>query len=136
MTDVAKDVLDAIVVKLRATSAVTALVSTRIYKGMPNNWTSPAVGMQISYAVSFDTKDATGMDLYIDIDVWSRRDRDSDEANQIMSAIVNALHRASLTVSGVGFVKVDLDNRIGPLLDEDGLTSHGVVRVKVTTLGT
>lgn len=136
MADKSKEILEAIVVKLRATSAVTALVSTRIYKGMPNSWTAPAVGMQVSYATSFDTKDATGQETFVDIDVWSRRDRDADEANSIMSAIVDALHRASLTITGVGFVKIDLDNRIGPLLDEDGLTSHGVVRMKVTTLGT
>ena len=76
-----------------------------------------------------DTHSTQGSDSTITIHTWSRY-RGKKETKEIQREIYNALHRYSLVVAGVD--TVDCQFEFGEsLLDEDGLTRHGIQRFRV-----
>ena len=129
----------AIVAALKAASAVTdqlAAGAGSVYDHVPEDAGFPFVTVGESAARPFDGKGEggkgeDGMDQQVTIHCWSRQ-RGMKEAKAIMAAVVAALDRQSLALSGHSLVDIAFlfsDS----LLDPDGLTRHGVQRFRVLT---
>ena len=124
-------VQDAIHDTLKADAGVIALVSTRVYDHVPQNEVFPYIALGEATGDQFDDKAKGGMSQVITIHTWSRY-RGSKETKQIMGAVVAALDRANLSVTGhdlawIRFTFSDL------FIDPDGFTRHGVQNFEVVT---
>lgn len=134
-----KDVIEAVIAKLKATSGVTSLVSTRIHKALPLTPRFPCLLVMAPENIPWDTKDAPGDDVLIQIDTWTRSQRDMDDAHDIMNAVKSALHEQTLTISGLSHVLTRL--QMATVLQargvretsQDGATMHGVQRFRILT---
>lgn len=129
-------VQQAIVTALKADSALLALVNTEgsnagVYDHVDANTPFPYVVVGESTGRADDTKTEHGMDQVVTIHGWSEY-RGYKEIKQIMGAVVTALDRAALTVTGHDLIDLRfLSSEI--MLDPDGLTRHGVQRFRVAT---
>lgn len=118
---------------LTGAAAVTALVSTRVYDEVQQNATFPYIEIGEAVGEDWGTKTRHGLDQSISIHIWSRY-AGMKEAKQIANAIHDALHDATLTISGHDAILCRFE--FGEfLLDPDGLTRHGIVRYRVVTQG-
>lgn len=118
---------------LTGDSTLVSLVSTRIYDHVPENAAFPYVELGEGTAVpgDVDTKTEDGMDQTIMIHTLSRY-RGAKEAKQIMSAITEVLHDASLSISGHSLVMCSFEFS-ELFMEGDGLTRHGIQRFRVVT---
>lgn len=127
-----KAVIEAAIAKLKATAGVTALVSTRIHKALPLSPTFPCLSVRGVDMLPWDTKGNHGAETTLQVDTWTRNDRDYDDAHSVMAAVKSALHETALTVSGESHVFTRL--RMAEVMaDPDGATTHGVQRFQVIT---
>lgn len=67
----------------------------------------------------------------IEIHTWSRA-HNALEAKQVMDAVYNCLHRATIVINGWSFVGCDLVDQVNPMRDPDGVTRHGVQTYRIT----
>lgn len=106
-------------------------VAGRVFDQPPQDVEFP----YLSYGPSITTPNEAdcfkGEDVSFQIDVWSRRSS-RGEAAVIGGAVVAALHRKSLTITGgnVVFVRSTFSQI---LKDPDGRTFHGVLRFEAMT---
>lgn len=119
MADTHRPLMKAIIAKLLANTSVSGLVSSRVYSNVPQNTTFPYIRVSIDSA-PYDSKDTTGMDHTVTVQIFSRNGS-SDQAAQIRSAVYNVLHRTEssftldsgnlfiLQYTGVGFVEQEPD---------------------------
>ena len=120
----------AIYATLKADAGVIALVGSRVFDRVPNNYdTFPYVKIGEDVLSQWDTDDANGFDGSITIHCYSRYSG-KKEAKQIQGAIYAALHNAAITVTGYNVAMLQqLDQNA---LDEaDGKTVHGVQTFRV-----
>lgn len=102
----------------------------RVYDDVPDNATHPYVEIGPAQAIPDDVSPGDGgMAETIDLHVWSRH-QGQKEIKQVISDIYDALHGASLTVTGrasaLAWVRT-----VRTILDPDGKTRHGIVSVEV-----
>lgn len=131
MTSVSLEVQGKIVSTLKATAAVTALV-TDVYDSVPENpW-----GTKLGY-ISLGPEDnnvddadcISGWEMFHQIDVWSRKPG-RVHAKQICAAVKAALHHADLTLTDNALVSIEcVFERI--LKDPDQQTTHGVLQFRI-----
>jgi hypothetical protein len=122
--------VSAVVTKLRAASGVSALVGTRVHKALPRSPVYPCVSVFVPTDLSWDTKDADGVEITLQVDCWTRDDRDQDSVRALQKAVRDALHDQSLTLTGENHVLTRLVSEFA-FPDEDGSTVHGVSNYKV-----
>lgn len=115
----------AIVDRLKATAAVTALVADRIYDTVPDGATFPYVTAGEGDELSEDADCVTGFDISLDIDVWSRK-KGFPEAKQISDAVRSALTEVELSIATNALVYFQ-HRQTRFLRDPDGLTQHAVL---------
>lgn len=144
MAGLSESVQIAVYSKLSSDAALAALLADRIgYPGTPaiyDDVTQAGDGSDSSvfpYIViggdnlrDWSTDTASGGDLDVIIDVWSRYDG-KKETKQIQSAIYNALHRQDLTVPDHEFIGCDFTAEQPVVIDPDGHTYHGVIEFRV-----
>lgn len=132
-TDATIQLLTAVRAALAADSALTAIVSTRIYDLPPANAVAPYITTDGTYYTDWSTDSFDGQEVSIDVHAWdqpasmaptTRRVRD------MMARIRAVLHRTSLSLSTSNLVLLTADNARGPILDPDGSTVHGIVTVR------
>lgn len=129
MTDTFLPLLSAVMTVLKADSALTAIVSQRIYSDVPDNETFPYVAVSITSA-PFDTKTGAGMEHTLQITGFSRLSSPTQAAS-IRSAIYNALNRQESALSAAS-VDVIIFNGVAPTFkDPDGKTWNAVLQFKV-----
>jgi len=120
----------AVLAKMLATGGVTALVGARIYDELPAaEPTYPYVHLGEMMTDRFDTKDGAGWDVELTLHVWSRY-RGKKQTQDVLDALEVALNRAVLTVTGYAAVNCEIMQMMN-LEDADGLTRHGVARLRV-----
>ena len=126
----------AVFTALSGDSAVQALVGNpaRVYDHVPQDTTFPYVAMGEVAAADWDTKSEDGMDQTFMVHTWSRY-RGMSEAKRIMGAVVDALDKVALSVTGHDLVQLRFEFS-DTFLDEDGLTRHGVQRFRALTEAT
>jgi hypothetical protein len=115
----------AIVTRLKADPAVTALINGRVYDSVPQGATFPYVTIGPVDSVEDDADCITGLEVAQQIDCWSRAPG-FPEVKRIVDAVRAALHDydLSLTTNALVFVE-HRTTRI--VRDPDGLTSHGIL---------
>lgn len=116
---------------LVANAGVTALIGSRVYDHVPADAAFPYVVIGETEAEPFDDKTKSGMVQAFGVHTWSRA-RGAKEAKDVMAAVSAALHRAGLTVTGhelawIRFTESEL------MLEDDGLTRHGVQTFEIAT---
>jgi hypothetical protein len=108
-------------------SSVTQIRDTPIVAPTAANF--PFIELGASQALPEDAGGDTGLEEYFDIHTWSRT-AGKLQTKQIMTAIYNALHGQTLTVTGRATAHCWLDSaRI--LEAPDGLTRHGLQTFRI-----
>jgi len=123
----------AIYTALRADATLQSLVSNpvRVFDHTPQDSELPYIVIGEGTASDFDTKDTDGMDQSLTIHTWSDY-RGLSETKQIMGAVVDALDKAALSVTGHTLALLRFVGS-NTLLDPDGLTRHGVQNFRAVT---
>lgn len=78
-----------------------------------------------------DTLDKQGVDMEMTVHIWTR-ERGMQQAQQIMRAAKDALHRQTLSAAGFQWVAT-IWTYAQTLRDADGKTRHGILRFSVLT---
>lgn len=133
--EAASAVQAAIYTALTGASAVTDLVSTRIYDAVPEGLsTFPYIELGDPVTEPWDGSNMLGQREDLTIHVWSR-EMGRKQALAVLNAIHATLHRQSLTVSGQNHV-LTIQTYQTVFRDADGETWHGVARYRITTEST
>ena len=125
--------------KLRQTTALTALVGTKIYDRVPEKQmngqivadvVSPYISFGPATVISEDIDCIDGLEVTFQIDAWSwgsGLSYGSVQVRQIANLIRTALHRAELSLNDNAFVLIRHElTRI--LRDSDGITNHAAIQ--------
>lgn len=124
--DSSKATLKGIITKLLATTAITSLVSTRIYSYIPQNTVYPyiRVGIESEQDFTFNETDFTHK---IRIQAFSQASTPK-EAMDIREAIYNALNRASLTLDSPYVSNgIQVSTLFNCFQEDDGKTWQSVI---------
>lgn len=124
----------ALVAALQADSSVAGLLAqgaASVLDHVPQSTPYPYLVVGESKATPFDSKTEEGMEQVVTLHSWSTYNGMS-EIKSIMAAVVAALDRASLAVSGHALVDISFVSSEA-MLDEDGVTRHGIQRFRVLT---
>lgn len=119
----------AIVARLKADAAVTAIVAGRIYDSVPANAPFPYVSIGPVDTVD-DTVDCiAGLDVAQQIDCWSRYPNGgSVEVKKLADAVRVALHGREADMPLASNALAFFEHRTSRITrDPDGLTSHGII---------
>lgn len=126
---------EAIFAALKAHAPLAALLATdpldataAVYDHVPQNATFPYLVVGNPDGVGHDTDDTLGWDADLTIHAWSRF-RGQEEVERIQRETDNAINRAEPTIVDARIVTL---HRIEAreLLDDDGLTRHGIHRFR------
>jgi|SRR5215207_3940024 len=121
----------AIVARLRADSAVTAIVGQRIYDQPPTAPTFPYITLGSDQTIPDRADCYDGSEVTIQVDVWSRG-VGFPESKRIAEAVRASLNDAPLVLTGHTLVDLyETDTR--SLRDPDGATSHAALTFRALT---
>jgi len=123
----------AIYSKLSNDSNLTSVLGASVFDDIPENTPYPYVQLGEDTAIDYSTKDQTGSEVTVNVDVWSRY-RGSLEAKNIMDRVHTLLHDSSLSVTGSNFINMRFEFS-DIIRDPDGITRHGVMRFRAIMLG-
>lgn len=119
---------------LNSDSNLTSTQGAAVYDEVPENSAFPYVQIGAESTADFSTKDLTGSEVTINLDVWSQY-KGSKEVKDLMDRVHTLLHDSNLTVTGHNLVNLRFE--FGDVLrDPDGITRHGVMRFRAVMLGT
>lgn len=111
---------------------VTALGTVPVLDHVPQGTAMPYVVVGEMSMIPFDTCSTTGDELMVTIHTWSSY-RGRKETRDLQATIYGALHRSSLDgLAGLIDCEIDMAQ---DFLDPDGLTRHGVQRVRIQIEG-
>mgnify|MGYP003639776546 FL=1 len=119
--------------KLSTDSNLTSVLKAKVFDDIPENTDYPYVQLGEDTAIDYGTKDQTGSEVSVNVDVWSRY-RGSLEAKNIMDRVHTLLHDSSLSVTGSNFINMRFEFS-DIIRDPDGITRHGVMRFRAIMLG-
>jgi len=125
MTSVSLELQAAVVVRLKEFTALSAIVSARIYDEPPNNPVFPYVSMGPDQLVSDDAECLTSFEVFLQVDAWSRKNG-RPEVKRIAEAVRAALHDYDLTLVTNALLSIR-HRQTRHLPDPDGETSHAVI---------
>lgn len=89
---------------------------------------NPVVNIGPKVATNDDDTAGDALEIVFTLDIWSRYNGNK-EVNDVQTAIRTALHLQDLTVTGLSSCITFVDG-YSDFLDPDGVTRHGVVRVR------
>ena len=121
---------------LSASTEVQAFLGSpaRLYDHVPPSAVFPYVVYGPTHVTPHDTKTETGFEQVIVLNIWSRY-RGGKDTRDIFQAIYDALHRATLSVTGQVFLSCEFHSADFSL-DSDGLTYHAAARFSLLTQST
>lgn len=125
MADVDLELQGAIINRLKADPAVTALVAGRVYDSVPQGAPFPYITYGPSDVLQDDADCIVAFDIDVQIDVWSRA-VGFPEAKKIAGAVRAALHQVDLVLPTNALVFLE-HRQTSMRRDPDGLTSHGLI---------
>jgi len=94
--------------RLVAVSAVTDIISTRVYDEPPQNVVFPYLRFLEIGTRPFDTDDTLGARVDLTMRAHSRSSSGRVEATQVAEAVKDALHRQETTITTTGFNLIEL----------------------------
>lgn len=113
-----------IVTTLKADPAVVAFVDDRVFDTVPKDTEFPYISMGPVDTTESDADCITGLDVYIQIDVWSQA-VGMPECKRIMDVVRRALHDTDLSLTENALVMIE-HQQSRAMRDPDGITNHGV----------
>jgi len=126
-------VQDALYTALAGDAGIQALLGSpaRIYDHVQPDATFPFITLGATQAEPYDTVDHGGMSQRVALHVWSRQ-RGRKETKMILDALYQRLHHGVLTIAGQKLVLCRFISAEA-LLDDDGLTYHGLAQYQIIT---
>ena len=112
---------------LNGDSTLGALI-TGVFDGVPDGQTLPIVVIGEQTSNDNGSKTLDGRDYIFNVDVFSDY-RGMKEIKNIQKEIYRLLHESSLSVSGASFVDCRCEFTTD-ILEDDGITRHGVMRFR------
>ena len=103
-------------------------ITSKVYDDVPEGTTYPYVVMGEETAIPIGAKDTDGHEHTLTIHVWSQY-RGRKEIKNIMSQIYTLLHNVAISVTGASLVNIRHEFE-RTLLEQDGITRHGVIRFR------
>ncbi len=125
MTSPSLELQSAIVGRLKAFGALTAIIGTRVYDPVPKSPVFPYVSWGPDQSISDDADCITGFEVSIQIDAWSLA-VGLPEVKRIAEAVRAALHDYDLPLIDNALVSIR-HRQTQNLRDTDGLTNHAVI---------
>ncbi len=116
---------------LLAATAVTDKVATRVYDNVPQQTAYPYIRVEAGAQSYFGTKSFDGGEHTLSVHCWSEY-HGMKEIGEIMSAVHDALHKASMMVTGHTLVTMHVEFQ-DAFVEADGVTRHGVQRLRALT---
>lgn len=138
--DASLELINAALSHLRATSAVTDFVETRIFDRVPEsqdgtpNVQFPYISLGPSSSVPDDFDCMDGEEITIQFDVWTSGSGDAygtAQCRKISGAVKRALHGVDLTLTINALVTMELET-LRIIDDPNPAISHGVVTFTAT----
>jgi hypothetical protein len=121
----------AVFAALVADAGVGAVIGDRIFDAAPRNVTFPYATFGDARVGDWSTGTEDGAEHRLVLHVWSR-ERGKAECFAALEAIRTALHDAPLDLDGHVLVNLRFEAaEVGP--DRDGITWHGVARLRAVT---
>ena len=120
----------AIVDRLKADTAVAALVNGRIYDSVPQAATFPYVSLGPCQTIDIRAECIAGLEIFQQLDAWSRG-VGYPEVKKIADAVRAALDDAPLALPTNGLVFIECEDS-NTSRDPDGLTSHSRLNVRAS----
>jgi len=133
MSDFYLPLIKSVIAKLKATSAVTSLVSTRIYTDVPQAETFPYIVVSAD-ATDFSTKTDVGQRYSVQFDIYDR-EKSPQPNGAIRAAVFNTLNRldGNLLLDAGKVVSVNFQTS-AMFKEPDGVTWHGALILDVITM--
>lgn len=134
MADSGLATLGGVITRLKAVTAVTDLVSTRIYTAVPQgDAIYPFIRVSIDSADN-STKSYAGMNNLLRIQAFSRYNG-IKEVLQIRSAVEDALNRqeANVSIAGFSLVRLERATLATTFIESDGKTWQSVIEFECVT---
>lgn len=115
----------AIFTLLQADAPLAALVGDRVFDDVPDNQdVFPYVNIGEDTLNQWDNDSDAGFSATVSIHTWSRY-KGRKETKQVQGAIYDALHNASLPITGYNAILIQQRSEQS-FVDPDGKTRHGV----------
>lgn len=121
----------AIVARLKADVALSALVDGRVYDQPRGDAPYPQVTIGEADTLRNDADCISGEDVYLTMHAWSRS-VGFPEVKRVASAVVDALHDVSLSLPTNNMLAIE-HRQTRVFRDADGLTSHAVIEFAAQT---
>ena len=130
-----KVALKAIIARLNAVSALTSVVSTRIYSDVIQNVTFPYALVELS-SIPFATKSSSDQEHNIIIHVFSRNNSPT-EVMDALSGVMTAMDRTetNFTLDTGNLVYSQFGGVNDIFKEPDGITWHGVINFNFLITG-
>lgn len=125
MTSPSLEVQGAIVARLKAFPALSALINNRVYDRVPLPPAFPYVTIGPDQVVSDDAECITGFEMTIQIDAWSI-DVGFPNVKRVAEAVRQALHGYDLPLTDNALVSFE-HRQTRTFRDPDGITSHATI---------
>lgn len=130
--DASLAVQTAVFTRLAGDPALAGLIGGRLFDRRPESRIFPHVVIGEAETLADDSATRAGQVHTLTLHAWSRY-RGRAEAKRILAALSAALHRQGLALTGdMACVQV-LVTYSAIIDDDDGVTSHGVLRLRVVT---
>lgn len=128
MTSATLELQGAIVARLKAVSAVTALIGQRVYDAVPASPTFPYVSFGPSDELADNAECIHADEVTFQIDAWSRA-VGFPEVRQVGAAVRDALHEHEFNLTANAFVSFE-HRTTRVFRDPDGITSHAAIEFR------
>lgn len=106
----------------------TGTSNIEVFDDVPEGTAYPYVSIGEDTAVDVSSKDNTIFEHTLTIHVWSQY-RGRRDIKELMEQVHNALHNVTITVSGASLCNLRQEFQT-TLLENDGITRHGVMRFR------
>jgi uncharacterized protein DUF3168 len=130
-TDPSADLQTVITDRLKADSAIAALIGDRVFDRIPNVPTFPYVSFGNSQVIPVSADAIDAAETFVTLHTWDRF-KGFDKSKSLGPLVIAALHEADLDTPGSVTLSVLLQS-VNYLRDPDGLTTHGVMTFSILT---
>jgi hypothetical protein len=106
-------------------------VITGVFDHVPQGQDYPYINIGEDTSIEWDTDTELGSESTLTVHVWSR-EYGRRQVKEIMEQIYDILHRAEIELETLHLVDCVVEF-METFLESDGVTRHGVMRIRVTT---
>ena len=129
------NVQKAIFSTLSADSSLDSLVgNNKILDDVPQGTNYPYVQIGEETSIDAGLKDKEAQEYTLTIHIWSRY-RGNKETKEIAERIYTLLHNGAISVTGASLANIS-NEFFTILIDDDGITRHGVMRFRAIVFDT